>query len=98
MNVQIAKTWPNLRRAPSVRVDERSTKNPMTTQTVAGKKLKKKHMAFTSVLLCHERLADASSRISRPVVEMRTSRTLRRSAGTKVAEPYSTSRSGASSW
>jgi hypothetical protein len=44
-NDQIANTWPNFRRPPSALVDANRTKNPIMSQTVAGIRLKKKHIS-----------------------------------------------------
>ena len=45
---QMASHWPNLFTNPSAFVDEKRTKYPMTAHTVAGKKLKKKHISSRS--------------------------------------------------
>jgi len=45
INDQVANTRPNFLRPPSALVDANITKNPMTAQTVAGIRLKKKHIS-----------------------------------------------------
>ena len=51
INIQIAKIRPNFPIRPSAFVDAKRTKNPMVVKTVAGIKLKIKHMNFPSFVV-----------------------------------------------
>ena len=48
INIQMAKIRPNFPIRPSAFVDEKRTKYPKVVKTVAGIKLKNKHMGFPS--------------------------------------------------
>jgi hypothetical protein len=50
MNIQIARIRPNFLTLPSAFVDEKRTKYPITVNIVAGNKLKKKHIDYSSFL------------------------------------------------
>jgi hypothetical protein len=51
INIQIAKIRPNFSIVPSAFVDAKRTKYPTVVKTVAGIKLKKKHIGFAPSLL-----------------------------------------------
>jgi hypothetical protein len=47
-SAHIPNTRPNIRRLPTALLDAKRTKNAITSQTVAGRKLKKRHIARIS--------------------------------------------------
>ena len=51
INIQMAKIRPNFPIVPSAFVDAKRTKNPKVVKTVAGIKLKNKHMGFPSFVV-----------------------------------------------
>ena len=51
INIKMAKMRPNLLKPPSTFVDAKRTKNPKVVKTVAGIKLKNKHMGFPSFVV-----------------------------------------------
>ncbi|MFQ5790195.1 MAG: hypothetical protein ACE5JI_06915 [Acidobacteriota bacterium] len=63
MKTQIAKTRPSVFMLPSALLETTRTKNPRDKKTVAGKKLKMKHIALTPYLVARKRVHHMSDAI-----------------------------------